>query len=249
MKTSLALNPETAPDDPLLLFNRILEEQSAPARLNESFLLDKLRELELHEGWNPPVFWLSMARLTELALVCAGNYADAAEYEAVGDLLVNPRRILVHVAGRSEPLTKKRHTPLTEQFRDKAGDRARVIFWLKKETALEIKEAPLLPVLYQRLQSSGFLAASHLDEVKTRMKRIADTVGFVAAAPCPPHLDFSRFVYQLSDRDRDIVETGLCRFDRRRFDELGREITRLLSFPHYQGGYLCPDPPAGGASG
>ena len=63
-----------------------------------------------------PSYWLLLVRLTEAALLCAGNYADNCEYEAAGDFLVNPREILVHRRGDGRSTTKNRHGRLSEQF-------------------------------------------------------------------------------------------------------------------------------------
>lgn len=86
-------------------FNTSLEKEGSPSRLNEDFIECKLCDLgqieaDCSESYG--IYWLTYARLFELALLCAGNYADHFEFAAAGDLLVNPRLILIHLkSGRS----------------------------------------------------------------------------------------------------------------------------------------------------
>ena len=90
------------------------------------------------------------ARLHEFLLfVCAANYADNCEFKAVGDLMFNPRLMLVQVTGFRAPIIKARHTPLTDQFADKAETRAGVVEWLKKETSLEMRTEASYPSLFR----------------------------------------------------------------------------------------------------
>ena len=133
-------------------FNRLLEDVSSTMSLNEEYLEQKVSELEEIGTINGELYWLTHARVNELTLLCAGNYANNFEFTAAGDLLVNPRCIRIHIKNRIRPVIKKRHSKLTDQFRSVASTRGEVIQWLKKETLLEIKKEPLLPYLYESLK-------------------------------------------------------------------------------------------------
>ena len=92
------------------------------------------------------IYQLTQARITELTLICAGNYADNFEFTAAGDLLVNPRSIRIHIDGVREPANKKRHLALTDQFSAVAKTETGIISSrLSKNTHLEIIKKPLLP--------------------------------------------------------------------------------------------------------
>lgn len=67
---------------------------------NETIIANRIHQafqLKIH---NQRIFWLTLARITELAIYQAGVYADACEFAAAGDLLVNPRCITIHLKGR-----------------------------------------------------------------------------------------------------------------------------------------------------
>ena len=49
-------------------------------------------------------YWLSMSRVMELALLCAGNFADFGQICKAGDFIVNPRHTEVHIEGIWEPV-------------------------------------------------------------------------------------------------------------------------------------------------
>ena len=101
-----------------------------------------------------PSYWLLLVRLTEAALLCAGNYADNCEYEAAGDFLVNPREILVHRRGDGRSTTKNRHGRLSEQFGLEGVERLRSMKRFSAGVCLEITKPPLLPHMTQVLRES-----------------------------------------------------------------------------------------------
>lgn len=118
-------------------------------------------------------YWLTLARINELALLCTENYANNGEIALVGDLLLNPRLILIHVRGQNRPIIKKRHTPLTEQFGSVAETYPEVVQWLKTETSLEIKTPALLPYLHQKLEGAGCFSKEYFNALDKRKTRIA----------------------------------------------------------------------------
>ena len=190
------------------------------SRLNEDFIESKLRELEEMEPDCSEIFetyWLTYARLFELALLCAGNYADHFEFAAAGDLLVNPRLILIHFRSGCKAVKKDRHRKLTEQFRYVAGKREAVVRWLKQETIPETVEKPILVHMHERMERSGYLSEEYLDLVESRMKRIADAIGFLASWHLADNSAFYLRVQCASPSEKSFIESNLCRFDNRDF--------------------------------
>ena len=225
------------PSSALRDYNASLEQESAPSHLNEASIESKLCELESIESGcseHGEAYWLTYARVFELALLCAGNYADHFEFAAAGDLLVNPRLILIHLKNGCKAVGKDRHRKLTDQFRDVAGKREEVVAWLKKETAPEIVEKPLLPHMQERMTHSGFLFKEYLDLVERRMERIADAIGFLASWHLAESSAFYLRVQCASASEQSFIESNLCRFDRAIFFELGEVLRRLALDPSHK---------------
>jgi len=208
-------------------FNAVLDRESRPENLHEGFLERKLEELDgLDVGRGAP-YWLTLARITELTLLCAGTYADSGELTAAGDLLVNPRLILIHVRGLSEPFVKERRGSMADQLRHLVPTADGVAGWLKANTWVEIRKEPLLPHLYRRLAQSGFLAWSYLESVDRRMKRIAEVISFLAAWHLPEGCDLGERLRYLPRQEWEFVGENLCRFGRTLFVGLGEEVRRF----------------------
>lgn len=211
----------------MLEYNESLEKDATPFRLCESLLEEKFEHLtKIVTAWDP-MSWLTLARLNEMALFCAGNYADSCEFSAAGDLLVNPRLILVHIRGLREPVGKERHTMLTEQFRWVSGTQQGVIHWLKRHTTLETKKEPLLPLLYRLLENSGCISTEYLEWARARMEKIADVIGFLSAWNLTDSLDLYRRMQTESGASRAFIEENLCRFGLGTFEDLGRDLYTL----------------------
>lgn len=69
--------PEGAP---LLWLNRKCDRTEVPAGISESSIEEILSDLvAVDPSLSPPQYWLLMARLAEMTLLCAGHYADNAE--------------------------------------------------------------------------------------------------------------------------------------------------------------------------
>ena len=223
----------------LLDFNRSLEEVSDPVRLNERFLEQMIGELEKIGPINEGLYYLTFARVTELTLLCAGNYADAFEFSAAGDFLVNPRLNLVHIRNRIEPVIKKRHAKLTDQFRDIADSGKDVTRWLKKETLLEIKKEPLLTYLYECLKESGFMSEEYLSSIDSRMKKIADVIALLWSLHVPNGQNFHQWLKHKPRSERRFIKSSLCQFDTRTFDDLGRDFHQIIQNVGYKSTFLC----------
>ena len=215
-------------------YNVSLEKEATQSNLNEDFIESKLSELEQIESdcsENGEIYWLTYARLFELALLCAGNYADHFEFAAAGDLLVNPRFILIHFKSGCNAVKKDRHRKLTEQFRYVAGEREAVVTWLKQDTVPEIVEKSLLTHMHEQMSRSGYLSKEYLDLAERRMERIADAIGFLASWHLAGSSAFYLRVQCANPSEQSFIESNLCRFNKKIFIELGDDLRRLAEDP------------------
>jgi hypothetical protein len=219
-------------------FNVRLQKDGHLTNLNESFLERKLDELQHISHARPEAYWLTFARLAELTLYCAGNYADNGYFLGVGDLLFNPRLIKVHIKGHANPVVKKRHGALTEQFKHVVNSGIGVVPWVIQNTLLETAKEPLLAEMVQALESSGYLAQCYLHSIKSRMIQVADTTSFLAVRSLWHDHDPELYLGILSDPDRDVVLERLCRFDKTLFEDLGKDILRLIADDSFESKYL-----------
>jgi hypothetical protein len=211
-----------------LRFNRSLYRDTVGLP-NEALLIRRLDVLLDFEVRESPLFWLSLARLTELALKLAGDYADSCDFQAAGDLLVNPRQIDVFVKGHADPIRKQRHAGLSEQFADVIAD-ADPAVWLRQHTVLHLRTSALLPQLFQMLAESGVMASDYVASIEKRMCRIADAITFLNAWGISNYTAM-RHRWTVADAgDRELIMGHLCRFTLHRFAEMGDDIER---WPRY----------------
>jgi hypothetical protein len=213
----------------LIEFNIGLEENAKLSRLNERFLEEKMLELDRYCPLRKAVYFQTRVRLHELLLLCAANYANNCEFKAVGDLLFNPRLTLVHATGFRAPIIKARHTPLTEQFADKAETRAGVVEWLKKETILEIRKKPIIPHSLEILESSGFISEDYLESAKSHAVRIADLIAYLSCGGFEDRLSLENWIRCASQNDKDLMQSKFIELDWKPFWELG-SCVRLLAY-------------------
>lgn len=202
-------------------FNRDLERNARLSRLNEEYLSRKMEELEGRLPIFVKAHEYTRARLHELLLICAANYANNCEYGAVGDLMFNPRLILVHIKGCLEPVVKERHIGLTEQFMGKAETPLGVKHWLREETILETKKRPLIPLSYERLEKNGFFSEHYLDSLRERAVQIADLSAHLCSMGLEDRLELDKWLNNAGPKDRALLESKLLRIDWKRFRELG----------------------------
>jgi hypothetical protein len=207
-------------------FNRNLDRNAQLSRLNENYLEQRMAELDAHRPICMEVYEYTRARLHELLLLCAANYANNCEYEAVGDLMFNPRLTLVHIRGCHKPVVKVRHTPLSEQFGDRANTPAGVVRWIRDETTLEIKEKPLIPYSYEILENAAFIPQEYLDSAQDRTVQIADLSALLCCRRFEERLDLENWLRSAGPNDRALMESRLLRLDWGMFRELGSLIDR-----------------------
>jgi hypothetical protein len=208
------------------------------ADLNENFIERKLDELE-RIGGSDPLFFLTLARIAELTLYCAGIYADAIEFRAVGDLLFNPRQTAIHLKGRHSPLLKKRHCAITDHFAADHKTRRDTLVWIRKNAILEVKSKPLLPHVYDRLKDSGHMAEGYIDSIDRRMIQVTEAVGFLSAYRAADSASLYRGLQFASDADRKFLGHNLCRFTLDAFFDLGMEFRKIVDHPGCKSKFLA----------
>ena len=224
--------------DVLVRFNRMMDEKAALHHLNEGVLVQLLNQLEEDAFVYDTLYWLSLARINELAILCAENYARNCEFALVGDLLVNPRLVLVHVRGAGQPVVKKRHTRLTEQFSHKGASRGGVIQWLKRHAIVENRTGALLPELLERLKDSQLFGDAYVESVEDRLKQVADLSAYLACQPFQSRTDFEKWFQAANGEDRNFVETICPPFDFNLFVSLGDHVARVAFNPYYKSRFL-----------
>lgn len=208
--------------------------------VEECILNEHLSHINQWIGEDSPLYWLMICRLNEAALVSAGYYADCGEFSAAGDLLVNPRKIVVHIAGEPAAKKKKRHGRISDQFRHPRQSAAVFRQWFNRNAVIEQRQPPLLPFLYAALQASGRISESYLKTVDTRMKKIADTIVFLSTWGIRDFKGVVERQIQCNEADRLLLENNLCRFDTDLFNHIEMEIQQIQNSPHFSSSILSP---------
>ena len=214
--------------NPILNINEALDNLHVPYEINEQVIENFLKNLKDYDTTHRPVYWLMMARLFEMALICAGHYADNCEFSAAGDLLVNPRQVLVHRRGVPHPLVKHRHGRLSEQLSEEETYRELVLFQIKHEVTVEVSKPAILPYLFERMEQSSQIASWYLEDAQGRMKKIADTIGFLSAWSLSKFEVLHNRIQMMSPKTRRFVADHQCNFDTYYFIRLGREILKII---------------------
>jgi hypothetical protein len=218
------------PYHPVLGLNAELDRITTGWLVNETAIEGWLDRLQASASVNDPCFWLLMARLTELAVVCTGRYADACELAAAGDLLVNPREIRVHFHGDTpSAVVKHRRGALSAQFNTTRAPHLDFIRRMRQTAAVEIVKAPLLTFLTDMLETSGLLSACYLDKVRARMNRIAETIGFLCSWQVADAVDLNQRLGAATRETRQFVQSHLCNFDLNLFEALGHDVQCLAT--------------------
>jgi hypothetical protein len=223
--------------DGLWVLNAELDRLSVPYQINESLIEAFLNALE-RRNCSHPAYWLMTARLTELTLICAGHYADHCEFCAAGDLLFNPRKIIVHDRTHPGGWIKMRHGRLSTQVAARGADVGNAPAQLQKIVKLEIVKPALLSHLTDKMNRSRCMAADYLESVRTRSQKIADTIGFLCAGSYNRMEDLYGCLKGAPPKNRRFIRDHLCLFDRRRYDRIGHDIRMLHRDPNHGSVFL-----------
>jgi hypothetical protein len=218
--------------NPILVLNDALDDLKVPYAVNEKTIENFLDDLETFGNTRQSVYWLAMSRLLELTMVCAGHYADNCEFSAAGDLLFNPRKVLIHRQGFPNPLIKQRHGRLTDQLNQEQKQADPLLRRIKDEIRIEVAKPAIMPYLMEGIERSCQIASWYLQDAQERMKKIADTIGFLSAWSLSKFELFHHRMQKMSEKTRRFVVDHQCNFDTSYFVHLGHEIPKIIGDPH-----------------
>ena len=204
--------------------NRKIDRLSVPYAINEPLIESLLQKLESTALFDHPLYWLTMARITEVSVLCAGHYADNCEFQAAGDLLLTPRKIYVQVPPGDRLIVKTRHGRLSDQLSQQHDGAISL-----KDVQPEIVTPAILPYLHGRLEQSCFFSADYVDNVAVRMLRIADTMTFLATYQTFTNQALHQKVSAADEKERAFVERHLCRFSDNGLHRICGKIERLVA--------------------
>ena len=234
-------HPTAMPDQAAFSrLNQKLNDLQLPLDLTEPAIMEILQQMERCGNDSLPQHRLLTARLLEAALLCAGHYVDNGEFTAAGDLLVNPRQILIHQKGRPRPLIKIRHGRLSDQLDHDCRGRGAFLDWFKCNVVLEMVKPALIPDLLGRLERCESFQEAYLDSIRLRMNKAAQAIGFLSACQASPPTDRHAWTQSASPQLRAFIEEHLCRFDDKNFYRLGLEIERCSCMAGFKSRYLAP---------
>ena len=202
--------------------------------LRESFLEHTLERIENLSAAPQRIYWLLMARLLEAALVCAGEYADHAEYRAAGDLMLNPRQIRIHHCDGTWQI-KDRYARLSDVCNPEGLENPVFMHRFQREYSLQTVKPPLLPLLVQRLNNSSLISPAYLDNVQSRMKRIGSTMNFLNTWGLHGAEDLFRLQTTTSEERWHFVQKNLCRFSPDLFWSMGEMLNESICWGGDQG--------------
>ncbi len=205
--------------------------------LKEEFLVHQMEQLQSSQDEydSIEIYWLSMSRIMELALLCAGNYADFGQIREAGTLLVNPRHTELHIDGIWEPVRVNRFVRMTEQFAAYAPAGANVKQWLRDHTHLVHVKGPLIPDLFTMLQGAKVLSESYILSIYLRMQKITETMTFVMQGQrMNPDYPLSG----VHPEEKEFVEVHLCRYNRDKFHAIGVDIAQLQIDKNYPSSFI-----------
>ncbi|MGB8336495.1 MAG: hypothetical protein WCE56_18515 [Desulfobacterales bacterium] len=218
--------------------NAEVEHEVASSLMNEKVIENHWSYARRLDG-DSPEYWLLLVRLAEAALICAGNYADNCEYEAAGDLLVNPREILIHRLADGRSTVKNRHGRLSEQFSLEGAEHHHLMKLFSAGVHLEMTKAPLLPHMTKVLRKSERISPAYLQRLEKGQCRIANTLTFLSAWRIFDSATLWQRLQLTSAQERAFAESHLCRFDTRVFHQVGTSLQRSLAEPDYQSPFLA----------
>lgn len=224
--------------DPIVKLNNAIDAHQVPQGVNELAIESILHQWEQHGKRHRPQYWLLAARLFEMAILCAGHYVDNCEFTAAGDLLFNPRKILIHQRGCSPPLVKHRHGRLSDQLKVHAAANQPFPVWFKRHAATQMIAPAVLPYLLNRLEQSGRMAAFYLQAARERLQKAAATIGFLGAWSLSGRQELHGCLQAAAPATRALITDHGCAFDPGLFATLGKEIRLLDNDPDYRSDFI-----------
>jgi len=194
--------------------NYRLQEEAVDVHLNKPFIEQWMTRLWTIVSPSPQCFWLFLARINELALLCTSRYVDFCEFCAADEFLVEPSFLLLQGEGGRTTLS-----------REKSG-----------------RGLPLVPCLYDLLRGSGYMTEEYLLSVYRRIQRIVQVAEMLESLGIGSTDDISMKLSCMDVDERKDFRSKLCLFDRKTFNEIGRALHLFMHLGNvdekYVGKYL-----------
>ncbi len=124
---------------------------------------------------------------------------------------------------------------MTQQFTDYVPAGTNVREWLRDNTHLVHVKGPLIPDLYDMLKGADTLSESYLSSVYLRMQKIAETMTFVMQGQM---MDRNYPLSGVISEEKEFVAANLCRYNRKKFHQIGMDIGALLKDENYYSSFL-----------
>lgn len=225
-------------NSPVADINRTIDFHRVPNGVNESIIEHLLQRWERCSKHHLPQYWLLAARILEMAMLCAGHYIDNCEFSAAGDLLFNPRKIMIYCKGDPQPVAKHRHGRLSDQLRDRMENQVRFPMWFKHHATLQTTEPAIVPYLIRRLENRQCMTPSYMQSIRRRAAKAADAIGFLAAWHVRSNEVLHGKMQTASTETRQLVSDHLCAFDASGFAHIGEEIDILCRYSRFQSTFM-----------
>jgi hypothetical protein len=218
----------------LAQINSYLDRLHLQMAATESILWQLLADADRFRKAGGEVYWLTVMRIAELAILTAGAYADGCEFQMAGDLLANPARVLIHLKDRKRPLVKKRHVSLSAMLRKEVGSNLSFMDWFRRHVLLEMTQKALLPHLVDRLGACGpsmgcIDMGRYQQRLETRMQAVVDTIAFLSAWQVDNAADLHAKMQARSPETRRFINDNLCRFEDTQFNQIGALIRNMVT--------------------
>jgi hypothetical protein len=135
-----------------------------------------------------------------------------------GDIIVNPKKVLIHRKDDLYCRVKERHGHLSDQLDESGMRKNHILLLLKHGVTIEVAEPTILPHLFEQMQNSQEITSWFLNDAQERMKRIADTINFLSAWSVTSFENFRRRLQTAATKTHAFVCGHMCRFDTRFFE-------------------------------
>ena len=219
-------------------FNYGLEAEGCLSRLNRPFVANSWRGLFRLKAPSDEIFWLAAARVLELALVCAGNYADCCELSAADEMLIG--------SGRSEVRDRAAEHGVGGNTLQRCMLHVEVLGGGHGSKSAMGPALPPLISLPKTLFASGCFHRTYLDMVRDRCLAARRTVGYFRSQGLTDHKSLCRALARVAPELREQVQGQGCHFNLECFHRMGFELHQLLQGGRIHSRFLCqgsPKPP------
>ncbi|MBN1833041.1 MAG: hypothetical protein JW896_13120 [Deltaproteobacteria bacterium] len=208
--------------------NYRLQDEAFEININKDFLEEWISRLMAMIHPHSHCFWLFLARINELALFCAAGYVDGCELDAAEDLLFDPDDL----SGQTwdVPPTSSTCRIIREQ-----GSR----LYNRKGILGKEENRALISYLFELLQGSGYISIEYLKSVSWRIERIKDVLCVLIEQDIICSDDLSERLSCMNWEERKAFDSKICRFDRKIFNDMGRELHQFMRFGAIESRYMA----------